>query len=158
MSGQDHLNGAQFSTFEQRLLNQRSVWEDGNDDHIARIVDRHATDAPTLYRGVAVSSARNYLDPEKVQVGHRMSLPVSSFSSDPDVAHEFAHGDPDEHNGRYTPTMLRVEGARGLSTEHVSNMPWEHEWLSHGQFEVTHKGSDPDNDIAHVIGLRSVGR
>lgn len=149
--------GPQFDPFEQKMLRQRSVYQSpANEHHVRNLVDKHAVDAPTLYRGIPVSEHRNYLDPHALQVGQRIHLPVSSFTSDPETAHEFAHGDPEEHHENYTPTMLRVEGGRGVPTDHVSNMPWEHEWLSHGHFEVTHKTADPEHEIEHVIHLRPV--
>jgi hypothetical protein len=155
MSAGDHLSLPQFGESEKRLITQRSVWaNDHNDQHVQRVLDSHARPAPDLYRGIAVSAHRTYLDPAKVNVGDRMHLPVSSFTDDHSTAVDFAHGDPDEHQHEYTPTMLHVTGGRGVPVHHVSNLPWEREWLSHGQFEVTGKGSDPDNDIDHVIHLR----
>lgn len=144
--------GPQFAPHEARILQQRSVWQGGNEHHVSDIVDRHAAPAPTLYRGVSVSSERNYFDPSSVTVGSRMHLPPSSFSEDHDTALEFAHADDGERP--YKSTMLRLDGGHGVNMSSVSNMPWEREWLSKGQFEVTHVGSDPDNAIDHEIHLR----
>lgn len=150
--------GPQFAKHEADLIRRRSVWQEaGNEHHVQGIVDKHSTDAPDLYRGISVSpTAHNYIDPSKVKVGDRLHLPVSSFTSDRETGVNFAHAaDNDEnHHGDYTPVLFHAQGARGVNVEHASNMPWEKEWLSHGQFEVTHKTSDPDNNIPHVIGLR----
>lgn len=155
MSADDHLSLPQFGSLEQRLIQQRSVWSTpANEHHVQRVVDEHSRTAPPLYRGIPVSEHRSYLDPSKVKVGDQMHLPVSSFTEDRDHAVEFAHGDDAEHQGNYTPVMLHVEQGRGVPTHHVSNMPWEREWLSHGQFEVTGLGHDAENGIEHVIKLR----
>lgn len=149
--------GPQFDRHEADLVRRRSVWQEpGNEHHIDRLLEKHGQEAPDLYRGIAVTASRNYLDPHKTQVGDRLHLPVSSFSSDRDTAVEFAHGDPEEHGHNYTPVMLHAQGARGVDISHASNLPWEKEWLSKGQFEVVKKSADPDNDIGHVFHLRPV--
>jgi len=150
-----NLSLPQFGQHEQRLLQQRSVWQTpANEHHVADLVDRHSRPAPTLYRGIPVSEHRNYFDPTSTKVGDRLHLPVSSFTEDRDTAADFAHGDPDEHGHAYTPVMLRVKGAQGTPTHHVSNMPWEKEWLSRGQFEVTKISRDEEHDIPHVFHLQ----
>jgi hypothetical protein len=67
----------------------------------------------------------------------------------------FAHAG-DEESGDYRPVVLRAEGFVGRTWLNNSNMPWEKEWLSHGQFGVIHKASDPEHDVEHEIHLRAL--
>ena len=146
MTAADNLSLPQFSSLERKVLTQRSVWDEpANAHHVAALVERHTTKAPTLHRGVAG------MDATGLKEGASMSIPhPASFSTDPDTAADFALGD-NSHDHR---TVFHVSGAAGVPVHHVSNIPHEQEWLARGEFTVARVVHAPEDDVNHHVWLR----
>lgn len=96
---------------------------------IAAAVADKGTIAPDLYRGVSRMAASQGL--EKIiamQPGADLNLNIASWSSDPEVAKDFATGSPPR-------VVFRVAGAQALDMGRQS-IRSEKEWITDGHFQV----------------------
>lgn len=131
MGAHEHLNPQEF----QDDVEHWGVTADRGHESGQRLRAQmllRADEAPTLYRGFAAGRPQ-YPSPDQFKPGSVLSLPMSSFSEDPEVSESFSWTDDDDDS--YSPTTMEVTGARGIPIS-PEKFAWQKEWLSEGDFEI----------------------
>lgn len=119
---------------------------------LQRALDTQKPDAPEVYRGVKLS-------PEELaqyKRGARMSMELSSFSGDRDMADEFTRHPAGRSAAATEPVLLTVlHGSRSFPINSLSKYDDEQEYLGAGQYEVVSSSRDKKTNVANVV-LRQV--
>ena len=121
-----------FAVIRRRIAEAYITGEpDAGATAMLRAIARSAVEAPVLYRGMSIPADSDL--PRRYAKGNIITLDISSFTSDPEIAREYARPKP----GRPISVLMRLRGgAQALPIENLSFAWSEKEWLTHGKFRI----------------------